>query len=169
MKDLYPCRNIEKLYRRAISSKNNTAAGFREIDKTTSVAGQLSVYQLDVSLDVGMLQRFGKRNVSAQNAVAENFRVKKLRRFCEKDRWKVECHIQRRELKSVPIRPDSKRKISCEAYRGGIGHVDHATYIPLAGIDRSLNVSWNWGSFFRCSARNRQVFEQIIQSGFERP
>ena len=106
-----------------------------------------------------MLQRFGKRNVSAQNAVVEYLWVKELRRFCEKDRWKVECDIQRRYPESVPIRPDWQRKIGCEANRARIRHVDHTPYIPLTGIDGCLNISRDLISFSSCFARNRQVID----------
>src|SRR5262249_30854805 len=62
-----PARNIKKFYRRAISCKNNVTACFGEVDGTCIVAGELSVHQLEVAFDVGMLQRFRKRNVSTQN------------------------------------------------------------------------------------------------------
>src|ERR1043166_133034 len=125
-----------------ISSKNDTAACFSEVGKSPSVADQLSIHQLDLAIDAWMLQCFGKRNVSAQNDVVENFPVKKLRRVCQKDRWKRERNIQRRHSKSIPIRSHAQRKIGCEAHRAGIGYMDHAAHVPFAGIDGYLNISW---------------------------
>src|SRR6516225_6649138 len=76
---------IEKFQLSAITLEDDAAARFSEIEPSPAAGRQLSVHKLHIANDARMLQRFRKRNASTQNPVLENFRMKKLRRLCQKD------------------------------------------------------------------------------------
>src|SRR5439155_6466639 len=101
----------EKIQQRAISSKGDATAGSGKIERSVL---HRSVQQLYVAGDLWMLQRSGKRNVSAQYTVTENFRMKKFGRGCEDDGREIERHVERRYQESIPIRSDTQGEIGRE-------------------------------------------------------
>ena len=127
-------RGIEKFQRSAIALEDDTTARLSEIEPSPAAGGQLSVYKLHIANDAGMLQRFGKSNASAQNAVLERLRIKKLARLCQKDRREIDCQAQGTQLESAPVCSDGQRKIRCETNWARIGHTDRA----MAGVPASL-------------------------------